>query len=61
MYGPPTIPALGGGLLSAGIIVGVGHYAGAVYAMSLFILALFVFSIIKLINGQRKARKLQKG
>ncbi len=59
MYGPPTIPALGGGLLSAGILVGIGHFAGFIYAMSFLVLALIAFSLIKLIRGQRRAKNIQ--
>lgn len=58
MYGPPTIPALGGGLLTAAAVA-LGHYAGIIWAMSLVLIVIFVLSFIKLIKGQIAAHKLQ--
>ena len=57
MYGAPTVPALGGGWLLTGFLV--GHFAGWIYAISLLIIFLIIFSMYRLIRGEINTRRTQ--
>lgn len=51
MYDPPVVPATGGGLVLSGPLF--GHFGGWIYLFSVLIIALILFSMFRLVRGER--------